>query len=273
MLGALIGAGASLLGGLMGKSSADKQMDMQKKFAKNAIQWKVEDAKKAGISPIYALGANTVSYSPTGVGDPLGQGIANAGQDIGRAVNATATDGERSSAFSHAVQSLQLEGMKLDNEMKRAELVSKIATRNATGIPPPFPGLEGTFIAGQGNAEEPFRVQKTIAASQPGMPESEAGKAPEIAWYESKTGSVPQIPQALSESFEGEPLHLSGLQWFLRNKIMPMASPAYFNPPYKAKANEYWTYNPILGQYELHQMTAPRRHLMYPDWLYNDGRG
>lgn len=48
------------------KTSADAQRDtnkanleMNKQFAKDSIQWKVEDAKKAGIHPLYALGAST----------------------------------------------------------------------------------------------------------------------------------------------------------------------------------------------------------------------
>lgn len=42
----------------------------QREFAQNGIQWKVEDAKKAGIHPLYALGASTASpsfaFQPTG---------------------------------------------------------------------------------------------------------------------------------------------------------------------------------------------------------------
>lgn len=277
MLGELLGAGASLLGGLLGKSSADKNaarnVKMQKEFAQNGIQWKVEDAKKAGISPIYALGAQTQSFSPISVGDPLSSGVAAAGQDIGRAINATETNTGRTTAFSQAVQALQIDGMKLDNDIKRQELLSKIATRNATGVPPAMPGLENTFIAGQGNAEDPFKVQKQLNASEPGKPESEAGLSPELSWYKTKDGYVPQIPQNLGDAMEAEPLNLSGGQWFLRNKVLPMFSPSAFNPPFKADSMHYWTFDPIFGQYKLHERAVPRRHFMYPDRMFNDGRG
>lgn len=38
--------------------------DLQKEFAQNSIQWRVDDAKKAGIHPLYALGAQGASYTP-----------------------------------------------------------------------------------------------------------------------------------------------------------------------------------------------------------------
>jgi hypothetical protein len=49
-----------------------KNYDMQKEFAKHGIQWKVQDAKRAGINPLAALGATTVSGSPIPVGGTSG---------------------------------------------------------------------------------------------------------------------------------------------------------------------------------------------------------
>lgn len=39
-------------------------IDYQEKFAKEGIQWKVADAKKAGLHPLAALGASTNSFTP-----------------------------------------------------------------------------------------------------------------------------------------------------------------------------------------------------------------
>ena len=36
-----------------------------KQFAKRGIQWRVHDAKKAGLHPLAALGAQTTSFSPS----------------------------------------------------------------------------------------------------------------------------------------------------------------------------------------------------------------
>lgn len=151
MLPALISAGASLLGGLLNKNSADKanetaqanalrQEALQREFAQNGIKWKVEDAKQAGIHPIYALGANTVSYSPTTAGSTadtsLGSAIASSGQDISRAMQATRNSEERQTAFDKSVQALSLQKMGLENEL----LSSQIAKMRGQ-IGPPMPAL------------------------------------------------------------------------------------------------------------------------------------
>lgn len=87
--GSLITAGGSLLGGALGSSSASKAANKdyrrQKEFAKNSIRWKVEDAKRAGLHPLFALGGGA-SFSPsiqTGSTD-LGSGIGEAAAALGR---------------------------------------------------------------------------------------------------------------------------------------------------------------------------------------------
>lgn len=96
---ALVGAGASLLGGGVSQDQQRRlmheQMDAQREFAQHGIRWKVEDARAAGIHPLYALGASTSSYSPIAVQDQLGPAISSAGQDISRAMTAQATAEER----------------------------------------------------------------------------------------------------------------------------------------------------------------------------------
>lgn len=42
----------------------NQQLASQKEFAQNSIQWRVADAKKSGIHPLFALGANGSSYTP-----------------------------------------------------------------------------------------------------------------------------------------------------------------------------------------------------------------
>lgn len=87
--GTAAAVGGSLLGGAMSDSSnrgiARANRAMQREFAQKGIQWRVADARKAGINPIYALGANT----STPVGQPMtgsakGDAIAEAGQAISR---------------------------------------------------------------------------------------------------------------------------------------------------------------------------------------------
>jgi len=160
MLGSLIGAGASLLGGLFSSNSAKKaaaaNAAMQKQFAQEGIQWKVEDAKKAGIHPLYALGANTTSFSPSYVGDTsFGTGIANAGQDLSRAINATRSAPARDEAYLKTAQDLQLANAALQNEQLAIQNAKLRASPN-----PPMPSATDSYLV-------PGQTQSGIAAPSP----------------------------------------------------------------------------------------------------------
>lgn len=140
MLSGLISAGASLLGGILGnksaKKAADREYERQKEFAQSGIQWKVEDARKAGIHPALAVGANPASYSPSAsIGTDYG--ISQAGQDISRAIDTTRTSGQRQDAFALTMQKLQLDKAGLENEY----LASQIA-KVKQQIGPPMAGTD-----------------------------------------------------------------------------------------------------------------------------------
>lgn len=147
MIGNLISAGASLIGGMMNRDAAKdasrqaaeqarRNEEMQIAFAQKGIRWKVDDAKAAGIHPVYALGAPTTSFSPVSLSSTadtsMGSAIASAGQDIGRAVNATRTAGERSDVYTDTVKKLSLQKMGLENDL----LASQIAKLKVNDNPP-----------------------------------------------------------------------------------------------------------------------------------------
>lgn len=138
---ALLEAGLGLVGSVVdkifGDSAAEKQADLQKEFAQHGIRWKVKDAQKAGIHPLYALGANTMSYAPVSVGTDF----ASVGQNLGRAIDAGRTSDEKGSAFEKTVQELTLQKMGLENDL----LASQIRTINQPGHPPTRPG--GSSVA------------------------------------------------------------------------------------------------------------------------------
>ena len=85
-IGALIGAGASLLGGFLNRKSAEKQQD--KALAANArrIRTTVADAKAAGIHPLAALGSSAPTYSINAV-PGMGDAVASAGQQLGDGID------------------------------------------------------------------------------------------------------------------------------------------------------------------------------------------
>lgn len=77
------------------KDNQSKQTRLQRQFAQEGIRWKVADAKAAGIAPLAALGAQTISYQPMQVGGGYGDALGLAGQSLDRAIDATRTQEER----------------------------------------------------------------------------------------------------------------------------------------------------------------------------------
>lgn len=113
-----------------GQKQQESNTALQREFAQNSIQWKVEDAKKAGLHPLYALGANTTSFQPSLVGSNFG----DMGQDVSRAVEQISSEGGR--AGNKVADALQLENMGLQNDLLR----SQIARLNQGGqVAPPMP--------------------------------------------------------------------------------------------------------------------------------------
>lgn len=121
LLGGLIGGAASLAGGFLGAEESEdnrhlqeqthlQNMAMQREFAQNGIRWRVEDARAAGLHPLYALTGQTAAATPSTLNfdnsNALGRGIAEAGQYVGRAVSAQATQHEKD------MQAAQLEALK-----------------------------------------------------------------------------------------------------------------------------------------------------------------
>lgn len=151
MIPALIAGGAALAGAAVNyfsnKNSQENQnaiaqanINQQREFAQNGVRWKVEDARAAGVHPLFALGANTHSFSPVSVGGgsshDVGDAISSAGQNIGRAVQAGMTAGERQK--SQAADLLTLERAGLENELLRTQI---LVLKKPPGQPPAMPTL------------------------------------------------------------------------------------------------------------------------------------
>lgn len=127
--GAGISAGASLVGSginaILGNQGMnfqremwDKNYNAQKEFAQNSMQWRVKDARAAGLHPLAALGQMGSSYTPTSVydsGADVGSAVANAGTAIGNAM------GQIGMLKAEA----ELESARLDNQLKAVELSNK----------------------------------------------------------------------------------------------------------------------------------------------------
>jgi len=153
MIGPLISAGASLLGGFLNRDAqrdanaanaeqARLNMNAQREFAQNSILWRTQDAERAGVHPVFALGAPDMNFSPVQVGAQAETGMGNAlqsmGQDISRSVAAYRAPGEKVQAVQAAQQSasnaLDLETKQLNNTLLRAKIAAM-----GPGTPPGVP--------------------------------------------------------------------------------------------------------------------------------------
>lgn len=91
----IVGAGISAIGSLLGgrknqKAQAEanrENYEAQKEFAQHGIRWKVEDAKAAGLHPLFALGGAGASFAPSAQ-PVMNNGYAEAGQNLSRAATA-----------------------------------------------------------------------------------------------------------------------------------------------------------------------------------------
>lgn len=245
MLPALIAAGSSLLGGFMQKQAQDKNAQLQKQFAQSGIQWKVEDAKKAGVHPLYALGAQTHSFAPQSVGD---MGISQAGQDIGRAMAATETK-----AGNAIGEKLALENQSLQNDLLRSQIAaSKLATiRQGQTIPMPTAG-DRMLVDGQSGSglvsEGPMRRQ----SSAPTAVHQEAGAVSDIGFTRTSSGGyMPVMSKDAKDRLDDDTIGM--LSWNLRNRILPTLGGKGTPPDVPAPAGKYWRYNPIKQEYQLYK--------------------
>jgi len=116
-------------------SQQKRQEEMAYEFAKSGVQWKVSDAVKAGLHPLAAMGASTASGPSLSIGSvgsvspprapggsPMGAALSSMGQDVSRAMMASATNQTRESMFDATVQSMTLTNMALKNDLLASQL-------------------------------------------------------------------------------------------------------------------------------------------------------
>lgn len=244
MIGGAISAATSLFGGSKArkreKNARQLEYERQREFAQSGIQWKVSDAKAAGIHPLYALGAGTTSYAPQHVGGS-DSGISAAGQHLGRAINATSTLGQRNTAFNRATQNLTLERMELENQL----LKSKIATSNQVSMPPAPGGamlIDGQPGSGLIN-EQPMKRQSSSVS----RPYQEAGAVTDLGYTKTKNGYMPVMSEDAKKRLDDD--FIGMLSWNIRNRLLPTLGINQSFPNVKLPKGYMWHYDEIQQQY------------------------
>ncbi len=268
-LGSIVSAVGSIAGGILGANSAQNVAGMnyeaQKEFAQNGIRWKVEDAKRAGIHPLYALGASTQGYSPTAgyTGDfGISDAAAQFGQGYERAQQAKMTKEERDKQdVRDAIQDMAaLEDLNQKRRLNDAQIrlanseifrnfaLSTNALRK-TGLPPAMPGGLGGVIAGQGNSYATGQTTPEISSvvtSEKGTPSVQAGSPPDVRFYRTLSGGRAPLPTEDAGDAMDAALG-AGLQWSFRNNLVPWLANFFpINDPHRLPG-EY--YDLLTGEY------------------------
>lgn len=271
---AIIAGAAALAGGALSgdnnRKLAHEQMDAQREFAQMGIRWKVDDARAAGIHPLYALGANTTSFAPIAVQDSYGPALAQAGQDVSRAMQAAQTQQERSAAEktafdmaraqeafnrsekerANARADAQLQSQLLNDEMQRNLMASQIARLNQQSNPP-FPASSHPVEDFRGRVDSgAVKLEPSKQPSRnPHNPSQEASTLPMWQRVETAPGVFRNFPSR-ELNMDSEIVHaiLAGQayidKWVSDNFFS--GAPKYIQHPPRKPAARYqrWHNNP-----------------------------
>lgn len=277
-IGAAVGGVAGLISSGQSQANAAKlnqlNYEHQKEFAQNGIRWKVADAKAAGLHPLAALGASTAQYTPaTAIGDsPDWSFLADAGQSIGRAVDAKRTQQERveQQQKQDAAFALKAENQKAENDLIRAQTASiqqdmvlrqakasEQAVRTQQQVPAmPSLGRDGSVIAGQGDATSPAGIEAKpaeIVVNDPQTRTAEAGSHPDKRWLRTSTGGYqPVRSEAAQNALEDD--IVGSFRYDMRNGLANMANSQDNAPPRAflpdgGRGNYFWFWDGVLGEW------------------------
>lgn len=268
--GSLVGAGASLAGGMINatasKSIAREQMALQREFAQNGIQWKVEDAKKAGLHPLYAIGASTATYTPVSQdSSAMGNAVADAGAYLGKAIDGATDKATRRALeqenLEYARQQRELAMMKSGADLMNAELVNRnlqlrneeqemVNAQRAVGVSnnPARPIAVSTPM-GEFNINNPDKRRYTskisgngatamagvdlkpnpVVMTTPGNPAQGAGAHPDYELVRSDDGYKKVMSQSFAERTDDD--IVSKIGWHLRHDVVDFLSPWHGSYP------------------------------------------
>ena len=210
--------------------------NLQREFAQNSIQWRVADAKAAGIHPLFAMGANMGGASPTAYipgGDSapvdrgdMGASLSNMGQGIGRAVAAMQSKEERE---VDAMKVIQIENGHLQNELLKMQIASAQARLARDQIGPPMPGVNSQF-----GIYEPKPPE--VLNRDPNAPGQTAGPtSPPNTWYQFPTGHV--VSQPSKDLNIDEASSPGWLSWMLHNRVLPFVSQRHYDAAKPSKSH------------------------------------
>jgi hypothetical protein len=247
LIGNVVSAGMSLFGGAKQRKAQEKanaqNAALQREFAQNSISWRVADAKRAGIHPVFAMGASPAQASPSFVAGDHSD-MSRAGQNIGRAISGGVSRGTRAAA---QYQALQMERAGLENELLRAQ----IATQRQQNVSRVGEATSGDVYLMDGQPDSGPTVVKNVPRlrhfSHPIHKHLERAVVPEVAHVRTKSGYAPVVTKHAKEGMDD--MFLPQLHWMIRNNILPSFGANYSPPVAPPGKGKEWWYNPLTGEY------------------------
>lgn len=267
----LINAATNLIGGNMKQNAQENanamnQANWQTQMAytdlvnKNQIQWKVADAKAAGLHPLAALGASTATGPTSAIGaipeTGGGEGVAAAGQDISRAMNASRSQQQRAQAFDETMRSLQLESLSLRNDLTRSQIARLNQSQN-----PPVPSFDERWQGAPGQGQAVKMKPWEFTPGQEGKPWMEPGAITDVGHARTRDGYAVVPSKEMQERIEDN--FLASMSWMMRNQIMPSLGFSNMEkPPAAAPPEGYeWRWHPFYQEYR-----PARRRGIFKEW-------
>lgn len=251
------------------QAQALRNEQQQREFAQSSLQWKAEDARKAGIHPIYAMGAAGSSFSPVSIAGGsvslsppiaetgMGDALQKSGQSFGRAIQAAQPRDAQLEAVAHAQQTLQTQRLGLENELLSAQIAK---AKQEILASPAMPSLAARYgIEGQPGTTFADRWPKTTweeknerVSRYPGQPHREAFSVADVGHSNTAGGGYSAIPSKdVQERMEDN--WLQQIMWLYRNNILPSIGINESPPPVPAPPGTHWRYHPFYQEYRPHK--------------------
>lgn len=171
MIGSIISAGADLVGGLLNQNAAEeaskKDWKRTKETLQNQIQWRTQDAVKAGLHPLVGAGISpSAGPPPSTVGD-MGSAVSNMGNNLGRAVDAYMDPAAKVAAKAAL---LDLEQRQANIDLTRSQIAGAqkalLTTGSTPGIASPIPQKVSLPLPGS-----PYDRRNPVGVEYPGLGE------------------------------------------------------------------------------------------------------
>lgn len=220
----------------------EENLAAQKESLQNSVSWRMQDAGRAGVHPLYALGMQPMQTSPTGafISNNVMRDTSSQGQNISRAIEAMQTRSERAAASVVSSDQMQMNKLSLERATLENDLIrSQLARNSMAQIGPAAPQV-GSIPSPRSQP----RPQTPVISSEHD-PARGAGHIVDYDYARSPSGGLVRS-RSRDQAERLEEDWVGGILWDLRNRLAPNINPTA-NPPslreYPLPAGQVWRWD------------------------------